>query len=297
VSRTTETRCAVDLDGVGHVYDAGLPGARRAVSDVTLRLAVGERVALLGPSGSGKSTLAEIVSGLLSPSEGRVRYSVGGEGVSPVRLLFQFPEVQLFASTVLDDVAFGPRSAGLAPGEAQARARAALAACRVAERLHTRAPWSLSDGERRRVALAGILALAPGLLVLDEPEVGLDREGRARLEEILAELASAGTGIVVATHDAELAVRATERAILLDGGRLAYDGAWPALLAEPERLAAAGVEPPAVARLFAALARRGWPVRAGCVGPDDAVGEIVAARSRRAATGSSESTRKEDRDG
>jgi energy-coupling factor transport system ATP-binding protein len=272
----------VRLAGVGHVYDAGLPSARRALGGVALALAAGERVALLGPSGSGKSTLAEVLAGVLSPTEGSVEYHPESRGATaPVRLLFQFPEVQLFAATALDDVAFGPRNAGSSAADAAARAREALSLCRVPEPLHARAPWSLSDGERRRVALAGILALAPRLVVLDEPEVGLDGEGRARLEEIFAELGERGTGIVIATHDATLAARAAERVVLLDGGRIAHDGAWGPLLADPARLRAAGVEPPAAALVAAALARRGWPVRCERLGVEDAAGEIArAARER-----------------
>jgi energy-coupling factor transporter ATP-binding protein EcfA2 len=274
----------VRLEAVGHVYDAGLPSARRALGGVSLAIDAGERLALLGPSGSGKSTLAEILAGVLSPSEGRVEYATGGGGVTaPVRLLFQFPEVQLFAPTVLEDVAFGPRNAGLDEAGARARAREALGLCRVAEPLHGRAPWALSDGERRRVALAGILALEPRLVVLDEPEIGLDREGRERLEAMLADLAERGTGILVATHDADLAARTAERVLLLDAGRLAHDGGWGALLAEPGRLRAAGVEPPGTAVVLAELARRGWPVRVGTADAAEAAREIVQAATRRAA--------------
>jgi energy-coupling factor transport system ATP-binding protein len=270
----------VRLDRVGHVYDAGLPSARRALAGITLAIDERQRVAILGPSGSGKSTLAEILAGVLSPSEGLVEYARGDGGVTaPVRLLFQFPEVQLFAPTVLDDVAFGPRNAGL--DDAAARAREALRVCRVAEALHGRAPWALSDGERRRVALAGILALEPRLVVLDEPEVGLDREGRDRLEEILADLVGRGTGVVVATHDAELAARTATRVLLLEEGRVAHDGGWGALLAEPERLRAAGVEPPGTAVVLAELARRGWPVRVGLADAAGAAREIVEAARRR----------------
>ncbi len=272
----------VRLESVGHVYDAGLPSARRALAGITLAIDGGERVTILGPSGSGKSTLAEILAGVLSPNEGRVEYARGGGGVTaPVRLLFQFPEVQLFAPTVLDDVAFGPRNAGLDDAAARARAREALRLCRVAEPLHGRAPWALSDGERRRVALAGILALEPRLVVLDEPEVGLDREGRERLEEILADLVGRGTGVVVATHDSELAARTSTRVLLLEEGRVAHDGGWGALLAEPERLRAAGVEPPGTAVVLAELARRGWPVRVGLADVTGAAREIVEAARRR----------------
>jgi len=266
------------LDAVGHVYDAGYPAARRALHAISLAVRPAERVALLGPSGSGKSTLAEILAGVLSPTEGRVEYAPVVRGAAaPVRLLFQFPEVQLFALTVLDDVAFGPRNAGLGDDGAVARAREALALCRVPEALHGRAPWSLSGGERRRVAFAGILALEPRLVVLDEPEVGLDREGRARLEEIVAELAAHGTAVVIATHDAELALRVADRALLLEEGRLAHDGGWSALLARPERFRAAGIEAPGTALLLDALGRRGWPVRRDRAGVLEVVEEIERA--------------------
>jgi energy-coupling factor transport system ATP-binding protein len=289
----------VQLEEVGHVYDPGLPSRRRALGGVSLAIGAGERLALLGASGSGKSTLAEILAGVLSPNEGRVRYHSGdGGATTPVRLLFQFPEVQLFAPTVLEDVAFGPRNAGRDEAQARARAREALSLCRVGDDLHDRPPWSLSDGERRRVALAGILALEPALVVLDEPEVGLDRDGRERLEEILAGLAARGTGVVVATHDAELGARVARRVLLLDEGRLAHDGGWGALLADPERLRAAGVEPPGTALVLAELARRGWPVRIDLVGVEEVAREIgSAARRMRAAAPAAEQRKEERGDG
>lgn len=284
----------IELERVGHVYDAGLGSSRRALQGISIRIAPGERIALLGPSGCGKSTLSEILAGVLSPNEGRVRYHSPNGGVTtPVRLLFQFPEVQLFAPTVLDDVAFGPRNAGR--DDARARAREALALCRVGEALHDRPPWSLSDGERRRVALAGLLALEPELLILDEPEVGLDRDGRDRLEEILTELWGRGTGVIVATHDADLAARVSRRALLLEEGRLTYDGAWAALLAEPDRLRRAGVEPPGTALLLAELARRGWPVRVDQVAVEAAAEEIAAAARRMRGEASPSRPRKGER--
>jgi energy-coupling factor transport system ATP-binding protein len=276
----------VRLEAVGYAYDAALPTRRTALAGIDLAIAAGERVALLGRSGSGKSTLAQILAGVLSPTAGRVVY---GEPVAaqsrPVRLLFQFPEVQLFAGTVLEDVAFGPKNAGATARAAEESAREALLLCRVAPEYHSRAPWSLSDGEKRRVALAGILALEPRMLVLDEPEVGLDQEGRTRLEEILDDLAARGVAIVIATHDASLASRRADRALLLDGGALVRDEPMRALVADPERLARAGVEPPGTALLLAELARRGWPVRADRLHVDEVVNEIMAARERLARRG------------
>jgi energy-coupling factor transport system ATP-binding protein len=274
----------VDLRGLAHEYGRGTPSARLALEGINLSIDSGERIAVLGRSGSGKSTFAQILAGVLSPSRGEVVYAShaaaarhDGGGPSPVRLLFQFPEIQLFATTVLDDVAFGPRNHGLADDPALARARAALELCRVPPELYARAPWSLSDGERRRVALAGILALEPRLVVLDEPEVGLDRAGRERLEAIMISLGERGTAVVVVTHDAVLAARRAERAILLDAGRVAFDGAMESLLREPERMTAAGIDPPGTSRVLADLARRGWAVRAERAEWLEALEEIVAA--------------------
>lgn len=277
-----------ELRSVAYDYDRGTPSVRRAIDGVSLTLRAGESVALLGRSGSGKSTLAQILAGVLSPSEGELVYGVPGSSgdarrMAPARLLFQFPEIQLFAQTTLDDVAFGPRNAGASDAEARRLACAALDLCRVPEAHFARAPWSLSDGERRRVALAGILALEPTLVLLDEPEIGLDRAGRERLEEIMISLGERGTAVVVATHDAELAARRAKRAIVLEAGRIAYDGATGALLAEPERLAAAGIAPPGTARLLAELARLGWSVRPGRTTPREAHDEVMAALRRPAA--------------
>ncbi len=274
-----------ELRGVVYEYDGGTPAVRRALDGVSLTVRGGESIALLGRSGSGKSTLAQILAGVLSPSTGELVYGVPGSSgnarhTAPARLLFQFPEIQLFAQTTLEDVAFGPRNAGASADEARRLARASLDLCRVPPEHHARAPWSLSDGERRRVALAGILALEPKLVVLDEPEIGLDRAGRERLEEIMISLAERGTAVVVATHDAELAARRAKRAIVLDEGRVTYDGAMNALLETPGRLTASGIAAPGTARLLAELARRGWRVRPERVGARAAYEEVMAARGR-----------------
>jgi energy-coupling factor transport system ATP-binding protein len=276
----------VDLRDVAHEYGRDTPSARLALDAINLSIDSGERIAILGRSGSGKSTFAQILAGVLSPSRGEVVYASDagaarrdGGGPSPVRLLFQFPEIQLFATTVLDDVTFGPRNHGLADEPALARARDALELCHVPPELYARAPWSLSDGERRRVALAGILALEPRLVVLDEPEVGLDRAGRERLEAIMMSLGERGTAVVVVTHDAVLAARRADHAILLDGGRVAFDGAMESLLREPERMAAAGIDPPGTSRVLADLEERGWAVRAERAGWLEALEEIVTAAS------------------
>ncbi|MDR7571144.1 MAG: ATP-binding cassette domain-containing protein, partial [Armatimonadota bacterium] len=181
-----------------HVYLAGTPLASVALRGVTLSIYRGESVGILGPTGSGKSTLVQIFAGLLRPTGGRVwvgGVELGGRGVDRKRirqrigLVFQYPEHQLFEETVFEDVAFGPRNLGLGPEEVAERVEEALSLVGLApEKFRHRSPFSLSGGEMRRVAIAGVLAMRPEVLILDEPTAGLDPQGRRALWELVRRL-------------------------------------------------------------------------------------------------------------
>jgi energy-coupling factor transporter ATP-binding protein EcfA2 len=231
------SRVAAGLDvvceGLSFAYDEG---GRRvpAVRDVGLTIAAGASVALLGPTGSGKSTLLQLIRGLLAPDAGRV--VLGGTAPSDeeygtrqreVGLVFQTPELQLFAATAADDVAFGPRQLGRAPDEVDAAVTHALELVGLPlSSFGRRHPYSLSGGEQRRLALAGVLAMRPRLLLLDEPFVSLDPAGRRDLAGVLERLKGEGSGIVLATHDVDQAWALCDERLVLADGELVASGPW-----------------------------------------------------------------------
>jgi len=243
-------------------------GAVRALADVSLAVAAGERVALLGRNGAGKSTLVRLVTGLARPAAGTIW--VGDwdtRDVTPDQLarrvgsVFQHADQQLFARTVEDDVAFGPRSVGLPPADVAGRVARALAALELS--VHARDhPYDLPPAFRKLAALAGALALEPALLVLDEPTAGLDRALRARVGRALLERSTEGAALLVVTHDLTFAAEVLDRGLVLDCGRLADDESLAGLLTDATRLEALGLVPPPVAALSTALDLPGRPIRA-----------------------------------
>jgi energy-coupling factor transport system ATP-binding protein len=270
-----EGKAAIVLEKVGYVYDDGLPTARCAILDVTTSIEVGTCTALIGPSGSGKTTLVQHLNGLLRPTHGRVVVSgrdLWKDGKADLRsirqnvgLVFQFPELQLFEETVARDVAFGPTNLGWSEERIAESVRHALSAVQLdPERFMERNPFSLSGGEKRRVAIAGVLAMEPDVLVLDEPTAGLDPAGVRQISGILRELHTAGKTIILITHDMDLVATLTERAIVMEGGRIVLDGSVGEVFQQREALASLGVDLPATAIFAERLRREGWEIR-GCV--------------------------------
>lgn len=284
---------SIETVDLTHVYLEGTPRAIVAVDRVSLRIADGEAVGIVGPTGSGKSTLVQHFNGLLRPTSGRVlvdgrdlwgREDGGKPNLRAVRqkvgLIFQFPEQQLFEETVFADVAFGPRNLGLPESEVRERVVEALGQVGLggdeAESLCRRSPFGLSGGQMRRVAIAGVLAMRPRTLVLDEPTAGLDPRGRQGLLEALERLhREGGLTLVVVSHNMEDLARLAERIIVLERGRVVEDGAARDVFVQADCLRRLGLDAPAVVRLMRALAERGARVRTDLVDPSDAAREIV----------------------
>ncbi len=229
----------LDLNGVGFRY----PNGTMALDGISLRVGDGERVAVLGANGAGKSTLLQLLNGLL---RGNGDIAVDGLTLASgtlrqirqrVGLVFQDPDDQLFCANVREDVAFGPRQAGLPAEAVEERVREALAAMRITE-LALRHPHHLSLGQKKRAAIAAVLAMRPSLLVLDEPSASLDPRTR---RELIALLAALPCTLLVASHDLALVRELCPRAIILDAGRLAADAATAALLADTTLLARTGL--------------------------------------------------------
>jgi cobalt/nickel transport system ATP-binding protein len=252
--------CAVAARGLTYRY----PDGHTALAGVDLHVTHGERVAILGPNGAGKTTFMLHLNGLLTASSGELE--VAGLAVGPrvlqelrarVGLVFQDPDDQLFMPTVREDVAFGPLNMRLERDEVARRVAGALGAVRM-QRAVDRAPHQLSQGERRRVAIATVLAMEPRLLVLDEPSANLDPRARRELLELLAEIERT---MLVVTHDLPFAAELCERAVILSGGRVVADGPAELILADAALLAAHDLELPAGVDL-SRIERRGRPSRA-----------------------------------
>lgn len=230
---------------VTYTYAAGTPLEHRALEDILVRMGSGEMVLVLGATGSGKSTLLSLLAGLIAPDGGVV--SLGGHDVVPgeVGLVFQRPERQLFADTVLDDVAFGPGNLGHDTQAAHDAAVDALGQMGVDVREHgQRSPFSLSGGEARRVAIAGIIAMHPPFMLFDEPSAGLDAAGRGDLLRLIAGLKEGGRGIMVVSHDVDTFLMAADRVVFLEGGRVSWQGPVRDLIRHPGAFTRAGLELP-----------------------------------------------------
>lgn len=288
------------VENLTHIYNKGAPGERAALRDVTLRIEDGAFAAIVGVTGSGKSTLVQHFNGLLRPTSGRVLVDdleVGSrEARGPtlralrqrVALLFQFPEAQLFARTIFDDVAFGPRQLGLTETEVRERVVSAIEAVALTpdDAWLRRSPFALSGGQRRRVALAGVLAMRPRVLVLDEPSAGLDAEAR---DEIYARLRALrerdGLTIVIVSHDMGEVARMADSMYVLAGGQLRLAGTPQELFRQTELIAECGLLPPPLAEFVALANARGFDLHPESYGPAEVAASILASpATRRAAT-------------
>jgi energy-coupling factor transport system ATP-binding protein len=284
----------IQVENLAHTYAPGTPLAHAALRGVSLQIAPGERVGIVGRTGSGKSTLVQHLAGLLKPTSGQVLLDgVAAHARSSaarwrkLALAFQYPEHQIFEHTVLREVAFGPRHLGLGKDEIAGRVSWALEMVGLdAEAMGARVPFTLSGGEMRRVALASALAMRPEVLILDEPTAGLDPQGR---RELLGRVArwqeEIGLTLLLVSHDLDELARVVERVVLLDGGQVAADGPVRQVLSDGDLLRAAGLDVPQPVALLQALRDAGWDVRTDRLLLQEAVAEIVQARRMGVALG------------
>ncbi|MBN1137051.1 MAG: energy-coupling factor transporter ATPase [Anaerolineae bacterium] len=282
----------IQIEKLSYVYSPGTPLARTALDGVSLELRPGERVGLVGQTGSGKSTLAQQIAGLLAPTAGRVLLDgVPAHERTPaaraqrrrVGLAFQHPEQQIFEQTVFKEVAFGPHNLGLTEAEAVERVQWALEMTGLDPAAFVeRAPFGLSGGEMRRVALAGILAMRPDVLILDEPTAGLDPRGR---RELLARVdgwqAHTGMTLVLISHHLDEVARLVDRVILLAGGQVAADGPTRQVLGDSQLLCSAGLSAPQPVALLETLRAAGWQVHTDLLLPEQVAAEIGQAWRQR----------------
>jgi energy-coupling factor transport system ATP-binding protein len=282
----------IRCEHVSYMYQRGTPFETAALDDVSLAIGAGEAVAIIGATGSGKSTLAQHFNALLRPARGHVYLDdvdINAREVDrrrvrqQIALLFQYPEHQLFEETVAADVAFGPRNLGLAEDEIQRRVERALRQVGLEpERFGGRSPFTLSNGEMRRAAIAGLLAMRPRMLILDEPTAGLDPAGRREILGHVARLRrDAGLTIVLITHSMDAVASLCDRVVVLDHGHLAADGRVREVFSDAPALEALGLDVPQAARCVHRLRERDWTVRTDVLSVDEARRAILDALARR----------------
>ncbi|HHU33442.1 MAG TPA: energy-coupling factor transporter ATPase [Clostridia bacterium] len=261
----------IKLEHVSHIYKANTPYETKALDDVNLEIKSGEFVGLIGHTGSGKSTLVQHLNGLLFPTQGRVligdeEIKQNGGNLKKIRqkvgLVFQYPEHQLFEETIYQDIAFGPRNLGLSEKEIEARVKEAMEAVNLDYKsLKDRSPFAISGGQMRRVAIAGVLAMQPEVLILDEPTAGLDPQGREDiLEEIAALHHNLKITVILVSHSMEDIARYTNRVVVMSGGKIAMNGTAQEIFTRVEELEQLGLGIPMVSRLMHRLKNRGIPV-------------------------------------
>ena len=260
----------ISVENLTHTYSVGTPFEQTAIRDVSVTLTQGESIFVLGHTGSGKSTFVQHLNALLQPTCGTVK--IDGEDINKdkisrrdvkrrVGLVFQYPEYQLFEETVAEDIAFGPKNMKLPKEEIDERVREAAGLVGVDESPFSRSPLELSGGQKRRVAIAGVIAMRPEVLILDEPTAGLDPIGsRTIMENIRNYRQKTGATVLIVSHNMDDAARYCERLIVFDHGSIRMDGTPEQVFARTEELMAIGLNVPKAAEIAAALRRRGIPL-------------------------------------
>ena len=281
------TRTIIEVEGLHHTYMAGTPLTQPSLHGIDLSVEEGQVVALIGATGSGKSTLLQHLNGLLRPQQGRVwvsGYDLSDPRTDPrkvrrlVGLVFQRPEDQLFEQYVGDDIAYGPRQAGLRGVELRERVQWAMELVGLDfQGYKDRLAGTLSGGERRKAGLAGVLALRPAILLLDEPTAGLDPAARNDLLAQLTVLHKQGVTMVIATHNMDDVAALADSVYVLAEGRVALHGSPREVFAQVEALEALGLSVPSVVSVMVALRARGLGVPLGVLDLDEAEAAIVAA--------------------
>ena len=260
----------LQVENLNYIYSVGTPFQHQALDNINFTLHRGEFVGIIGHTGSGKSTLMQHLNGLLKPTSGKIL--LGGQDIWAdkkltrqarfrVGLVFQYPEYQLFEETVYKDIAFGPGNMGLKADEIDRRVREAASFVGLTEEQLQVSPFDLSGGQKRRVAIAGVIAMEPEVLILDEPTAGLDPVGRA---EILANIESyrkaKNATILMVSHSMEDVARLTDRLLVLNGSRLAMDGTPQEVFSRAEELVEMGLAIPQVTQVFLKLRQMGLNV-------------------------------------
>ena len=276
----------IEIKNVDYFYSHDEPIENAAIRGINLEIEDGRFYALIGHTGSGKTTLIQLMAGLLKPSEGDI--IIDGVNICDKRIktryitrkigiVFQYPEYQLFEETVAKDVAFGPRNLHLPEEEIQARVNEAIAMVGLPEDVKEASPFDLSGGQKRRVAIAGVLAMRPSILVLDEPAAGLDPAGRREMLELIQSIHLAGETVVMVSHSMEDVGRLCDRLMVLSDGEIVLSGSPAEVFSHGDELSKIGLDVPQCARLADELREKGFDMPHGVFGTQDVKRAIVEA--------------------
>lgn len=276
---------SIALEHVNYIYSPGTAYEKRALNDISLEIGQGQFVGIIGHTGSGKSTLIQHLNGLMKATSGDILYdgqSIYAEGYdmrklrSQVGLVFQYPEHQLFEVDVISDVCFGPKNQGLSEEESEKNAREALELVGFPEKYYKQSPFELSGGQKRRVAIAGVLAMKPKVLILDEPTAGLDPKGRDEILDQIAKLhKETGMTVVLVSHSMEDVARYVDRIIVMNKGEKMLDSTQKEVFRHYKELEEVGLAAPQVTYVMHDLKDRGFDVSPDATTIEEAADEIM----------------------
>ena len=276
---------AIIIKELNYIYSPGTPFERAALKNINLTVNDGEYIGLIGHTGSGKSTLIQHFNGLLKPSGGSlsvqgIELSAGKPDLiklrSKVGLVFQYPEYQLFEESVAKDIAFGPKNLGLSEAEAAARVSEAMALVGLPPEMGEKSPFELSGGQKRRAAVAGVIAMRPEVLVLDEPIAGLDPKGRREMLELIdGYRAKTGATIVLVSHNMDDVAQAADRVIVMSGGEIKKDGTPHEIFKDVAGMQELSLDVPQAALLADLLRSRGMPLSGNLISARELIEELI----------------------
>lgn len=280
---------SIHVEDLTYIYSPGSPFEKKAIDGITLDISDGEFVGIIGHTGSGKSTFIQHLNALITPTKGRVL--VDGEDIHlsknkaqlrrRVGLVFQYPEYQLFDETVFKDCCFGPRNMGLTEEVIKQYVTVALRTVGLDESTWEKSPFELSGGQKRRAAIAGVLAMHPEVLILDEPAAGLDPAGRNDILHIIRNIHENGTTVIMVSHSMDDVARLCSRVIVLEEGRVAMDGTCAEVFAEVDKLNSMGLRLPQAALLRDRLNKHGFQLDKGIYTIDAIADALIKTLSKR----------------
>ena len=275
----------IKTENLSHVYSEGTPFVKTAIDNINLEIEEGEMVGVIGHTGSGKSTLIQHFNGLLQPTSGKIY--IDGEDMwadksrlrdirFKVGLVFQYPEYQLFEETCYKDIAFGPKNMGLSEEEVDKRVREAAAFVNLSEEQLMKSPFELSGGQKRRVAIAGVLAMKPKVLILDEPTAGLDPKGRDRiLGQIKEYHQEEGNTVLIVSHSMEDVAKFAKKVLVMNRSKVFMYDTVDAVFARAKEIAEIGLAVPQITQIFAELKKRGYDVNPNVYTIEAAKAELI----------------------